>query len=129
MLCYVGLQVKFCPVCQRINKRLNWEHPELPVKSPMYHTGINFVGPISPISSSGNWYILTVSDYFIRFGWAKALLMKEANNVVSALKEIIDLVYKSTLRLRYVYLSHAAILHHGYSTSSLPIKGVNSTMT
>ena len=65
-------------------------HP-VPVKSPMYHIGIDFVGPISPTSSSGNRYILTVSDYFTRFGWAKALPTKEAKNVVSALKEVKDL--------------------------------------
>ena len=79
-----------------MNKRLNLEHPELhpvPVKSPMYHIGIDFVGPISPMSSSGNRYILMVSDYFTRFGWAKALPTKEAKNVVSALKEVIDVAY------------------------------------
>ena len=93
MICYIGVQVKVCPVCQRMNKRLNLERPELnpvPVKSPMYHIGIDFVGPISPSSSSGNRYILTVSDYFTRFAWAKVLPTKEAKNVVSALKEVIN---------------------------------------
>ena len=87
------------------------ERPELhpvPVKSPIYHIGIDFVGPITLISSSGNQCILTVSDYFTRFGWAKALPTKEAKIVVSALKEVIDLVhvYKSALHLRCVSLSH-----------------------
>ena len=71
-----------------MNKRLDLGRPELhpvPVKSPMYHIGIDFVGPISPISGSGNRYILTVSDYFTRFGWAKALPTKEVKNVVSAI--------------------------------------------
>ena len=77
-----------------MNKKLTSERPELhpiPVKSPMYHVGIDFVGPISPTSSAGNRYILTVSDYFTRFGWAKALPTKEAKNVVGALKEVIHL--------------------------------------
>ena len=39
-------------------------------------------------SISGNSYILTVSDYFTRFGWAKALPTKEAVNVVQALREV-----------------------------------------
>ena len=72
-----------------MNKKLNTEHQELhpiPVKSPMYHIGIDFVGPISPTLSTGNRYILVVSDYFTRFGW----LTKEAKNVVSAFKEVID---------------------------------------
>ena len=100
MIRYIGVQVKVCPVCQRMNKRLNLERPELhpvPVKSPMYHIGIDFVGPISPTSCSGNRYILTVSDYFTRFGWAKALPTKEAKNVVSALKEVINLNITSQL--------------------------------
>ena len=84
---FMCLQVKFCAICQRMNKKLNTERPELhpiPVKSPMYHIGIDFVGPISPTSLTGNRYILTVSDYFTRFRWANALPTKEARNVVSA---------------------------------------------
>ena len=34
----------------------------------------------------------TVSDYFTRLGWAKALPTKEARNVVSALKEVMGFV-------------------------------------
>ena len=60
------------------------ERPELCpvlVKSPLYHLGMDFVGPISPLSRSGNRYVLTVSDYF---AWAKALPTKEAVNVAQA---------------------------------------------
>jgi hypothetical protein len=49
---------------------------------------MDFVGPISPASSLGNKYILTVSDYFTKFGWAKALPTKEAVNVAGALCEV-----------------------------------------
>ena len=49
---------------------------------------MDFIGPISPPSQSGNRYILTISDYFTKFAWAKALPTKEAVNVVSALREV-----------------------------------------
>ena len=49
---------------------------------------MDFVGPISPSSSTGNRYILTISDYFTKFAWAKALPTKEAVPVVAALREV-----------------------------------------
>ena len=80
-----------CLVCQKMNKKIVVERPELhpvPVKSPWYQLGIDFIGPISPPSQSGNKYIITVSDYFTKFGWAKALPTKEAVPAVSALREV-----------------------------------------
>ena len=87
-----------------MNKKLTSERPELhpiPVKSPWYHLGMDFVGPISPPSRSGNRYILTLSDYFTKFACAKALPTKEAVNVVSALREV---------RKHTVFMLHVAIL-------------------
>ena len=84
-------QVITCPVCQRMNKKIDTGRPELhpiPIKSPWYHVGVDFVGPISPPSMNGNRYILTLLDYFTRFGWAKALPTKEAKGVFTALKEV-----------------------------------------
>ena len=78
-----------------MNKKLTSERPELhpvPVKSPWYHLGMDFVGPISPASEDGNRYILTVSDYFTKFAWAKALPSKEAVPIVSVLREVSKLV-------------------------------------
>ena len=49
---------------------------------------LGFVGPISPPSSAGNRYILTVSDYFTKFAWAHALPTKEAVSVVAALRQV-----------------------------------------
>ena len=72
-----------------MNKKIEKERPELnpiPVKSPWFHLGIDFIGPISPPSSAGNRYILTVSDYFTKFAWAHALPTKEAVGVVAALR-------------------------------------------
>ena len=43
-------QVKICPECQKMNRKINRERPELHpvlVKSPWYHLGIDFIGPIS----------------------------------------------------------------------------------
>lgn len=74
-----------------MNKKIDRIRPELhpiPVKSPWYHLGMDFVGPISPVSSLGNRFILTVTDYFTKFGWAKALPTKEAINVIHALREV-----------------------------------------
>ena len=68
-----------------MNKKLDRGRPELhpiAVKSPWHHLGMDFIGPIS---GAGNRYILTVSDYFTKFAWAKALPTKEAAGVVSAL--------------------------------------------
>ena len=58
----------------------------IPVKSPMFHVGVDFVGPISPTTENGNRSILTMTDYFTKYGWAKALHTKEAINMVSSLR-------------------------------------------
>ena len=74
-----------------MNKRNETGRPELfpiPIKSPWYHLGMDFVGPITPPSSAGDRYILTISDEFTLFGWAKELPTKEAKEVVAALKEV-----------------------------------------
>ena len=79
-----------------VNRRVRTERPELypvAVKSPWYHLGIDFVGPNSPQSLGGNKYILTVCDYFTKFGWAKALPSKEAVHVVCALQEVCMFIY------------------------------------
>ena len=105
---YCAQQVITCPVCQRMNKKIETGRPELhpiPIKSPWYHLGMDFVGPISPPSLTGNRYILTLSDYFTRFGWAKALPTKEAEGVVSALKEVCSII--SDILNEFVFISHS----------------------
>ena len=74
-----------------MNKKMDIERPEfdpIPVKAPWHHLGMDFVGPISPPAQSGNRYVLTISDYFTKFGWAVALPTKEASGVVAALREV-----------------------------------------
>ena len=86
-----------------MNRKIVCERPELhpvPVKSPWFQLGIDFVGPVSPPSQSGNRYIMTVSDYFTKFGWAKALPTKEAVPVVAALREVSVKNYESSSSYR-----------------------------
>jgi hypothetical protein len=82
-----------------MNKKIDIIRPELypvPVKSPWYHLGMDFIGPISPTSASGNRYILTISDYFTKFSFAKALPTKEAAVVVNTLRQVFgSYVYSS----------------------------------
>ena len=55
-----------------MNKKLMITRPELhpvPVKSAWYHIGMDFVGPIHPMTHNGNQFILTICDYFSKFGW------------------------------------------------------------
>ena len=54
-----------------LNKVAPELHP-IPVVAPWHHIGIDFIGPISPQSTKGNYYILTISDYFSK--WVEALL-------------------------------------------------------
>ena len=80
-----------CDTCQRVNDKLPTEKPELhpvPIHSPWFHVGIDFVGPISPSSTSGNRYVHTLSDYFIK--WVEAVLLpsKEAHGVTNALLKV-----------------------------------------
>ena len=57
------------------------------------------------VQATGNRYILTISDYFTRFGWAKALPTKEAEGVVSALKEVCTINFIISNGIMYILLS------------------------
>lgn len=59
------------------------------MKSPWFHVGIDFIGPINPTSIQGNRYILTVSDYFSKFTHAVALPDKSAFGVVRTLHKVL----------------------------------------
>ena len=114
-----------------MNKKIEKERPELNpilVKSPWFHLGIDFIGPISTPSSAGNWCILTVLDYFMKFGWVHALPTKEAVGVVAALwqGEITLCTYR-----RIVYLGSLlmgiSIAHAVVRRYSIPNVFVNSS--
>lgn len=91
------MQLSSCDICQRVNQKLTDKTPELhpiPVKSPWFHVGIDFIGPISPTSIAGNRYILTISDYFSKFVDAVPLPNKNASGVIQSLYKVI-MVYNN----------------------------------
>lgn len=65
--------------------------PELnpvPVHSPWHHVGIDFVGPIHPVSRNGNRFILTIADYFSKWVEAIPLPTKNAVGVAKSLFQV-----------------------------------------
>ena len=73
-----------------INRKMIIATPELhpvPVVSPWYHVGIDFIGPL-PVSSRGKRYVLTVSDYFAKFVQAFAMETKHACGIADALFKV-----------------------------------------
>ena len=68
--------------CQKNNKKLKKAtgslHP-IPVKYSI-NLGMDLIGPL-PKSSMGNQYIVTVTDYFTKWGEANALLDKTAAGI------------------------------------------------
>ena len=58
------------------------------IHSPWFHVGIDFVGPITPASSSGNRFILTLSDYFTKWVDAVPLPSKHATGVAASLLKV-----------------------------------------
>ncbi len=76
--------------CQRVKDKIVTAKPELhpvPIHSLWHHIGIDSVGPISPVSKSGNKYVLTVSDYFTKWVCAFALPTKEDNEAKAQNKQ------------------------------------------
>ena len=61
-------------------------HP-IPVKSPWYHIGIDFIWPVTT-STMNNRYIPTISDYCSKWVEAVALPSKCASGVASALFKV-----------------------------------------
>ena len=89
----VVMQVSTCDLCQRMNSKLTTATPELhpvPVQSPWFHLGVDFIGPISPVSSKGNCFtgILTLSDYFSKWVEAVPLPTKQSSRIAQALMRV-----------------------------------------
>ena len=78
---------KHCDKCQRTNHQLQKPRAELhpiPVTKVWYRVGIDLVGPL-PETSSGNKYIITLSDYFSKWPEAAPLPSKSAEGVAKFL--------------------------------------------
>ena len=58
-------------MCQRVNSKVD--------TAPWFHLGMDFVGPISPLSSKDKRFILTLSDYFTKWVEAMPLPTKESS--------------------------------------------------
>lgn len=74
--------VESCDACQRRgrSKKNNLLHP-IPVHSPFYQIGIDFVGPL-PRTKRGKKYILVAMDYLTK--WPEAQAVSEATADVTA---------------------------------------------
>ena len=57
--------------------------------------GIDFIGPITPASSSGNRFILTLSDYYTKWVDAVPLPSKHATGVAASLLKVYLHVYRN----------------------------------
>ena len=72
--------VKKCDACQRYARNdLHMDlplHPTLPI-SPLEKWGIDYIGPIAPMSTKRNQYIIIAVEYLTK--WAEAKAIKVAN--------------------------------------------------
>ena len=76
-----------CDVSQRPSRKPLSSQPELhpvPIHSLCFHLGIDFIGPITPASSNGNRFILTLSDYYTKWVDAVPLPSKHATGVAAS---------------------------------------------
>ena len=58
-------------------------HP-IPVVSPWYQVGIDFIGPLQPPSTQGSRYILIINNYFTKYLLVVPTETKDASGVVDA---------------------------------------------
>ena len=81
--------VKTCDNCQRRgrNNKRNPLHP-IPVYSPFYQIGIDFVGPL-PLTSNGNKYIIVAMDYLTKWPEAQPVSNADAEATANFLYETI----------------------------------------
>ncbi len=74
-----------------MNRKLTTGTPQLhpvPVVSPWYQIGMDYVGPISPPASDGSVYIFTVCDYFTKWVDAIPTSNKFASTVANHLYKV-----------------------------------------
>ena len=79
-------------MCQKSRRKISTTAPELhpiPVVAAWHHIGIDFVGPISPSSTKGSRYILTIADYFSKWVEAIPTATKNASDVATSLFKVV----------------------------------------
>ena len=85
-----------CDICQKTApKGCTYKVPlgEVPLmEEPFKIVAVYLVGPMSPVSEKGNWYILTVVDFATRYPEAVALPKIETESVAEALLEVFSRV-------------------------------------
>ena len=77
----ISLYIQSFTTCQRVNNRM-----ERPAHS--HRIGIDLIGPL-PLTTSGNSYIVTCSDYFTKWPEAAAIPDKSAATVAKFLYQLI----------------------------------------
>ena len=83
--------VKACATCQANKKMPNRPllHPHELATAPFEVIGIDFLGPIKPLSANGNSYVLVIVDYFSKWVEAIPLPDQKATTTASALYKCI----------------------------------------
>jgi hypothetical protein len=70
--------IRKCVSCQQFSgkrKRFVMSLQPITVKKPFSQWGLDVIGPINPKSSKGNMYILTATDYFMK--WPEVVALKK----------------------------------------------------
>ena len=60
---------------------LLWNFTPCACEDPCYQISIDYIGPI-PTSANGNWYILTISDYFTK--WVEGVPLPTEHALITA---------------------------------------------
>ncbi|OMJ26285.1 Transposon Ty3-G Gag-Pol polyprotein [Smittium culicis] len=83
--------VEECDLCQRYSNKNQRNHQLVPIisKKPFDIVGIDAIGPIQPITKSGNRYILTAVDYFSKWPIALAVPNINSSTVINFLLDCI----------------------------------------
>ena len=80
----IALYIQSCTTCQRVNNRMERPaHSLHPIR-----IGIDLIGPL-PLTTSGNSYIVTCSDYFTKWPEAATIPDKSAATVAKFLYQLI----------------------------------------
>ena len=89
MIADAATYAKSCKACQ-IHANFKHQPPELlhPTAAswPFDAWGMDIVGPISPPSSKGHWFILAITDYFSKWSEVIPLVEVKTANVVNFIK-------------------------------------------